>query len=262
MRVTKETVAPNAAAAAQVLGNQNTAVATRAPMAVGTVSGERTSMPKFPTLQMVYGVGDLSTKFNQGSWVLDKEHLLCDRGGSLVVTFAYVERYLKQYVAYGTLQPGQYAKEYATRAEAIAAGEIVDWPARGSGGPNRTVSGAGRYILLVQKPEKLESAFFMFELGGAFWAPARMFLDKKAHEIVIGEIDKQLDWGLSARKGGLVAGKFSLGSITSVDKAKGKTYLNPTLKFVGAHSDADVEAIVSRFAASAASAVSESGDQE
>jgi hypothetical protein len=205
-------------------------------------------------LQIAYGVGGLSQTFANGDWVLDKIYLLAKRGDPLVVIVANVRTYGKEYIDGGAYTPGVQPKTYDTEEAARAAGEVTQWPEQGTTGPKPTVSPAGEYVLLVRKPEGVECALFGFEVGGKLWTPARMFLDKKAHRNVISEVEKARMFSLAARKGGTLAGQFTLVTQTRVNPKSNKTETFPTAKFTGGNSDADVEKIAKAFIGAAATA--------
>jgi hypothetical protein len=249
MKVTSEAKPANPEALNQVLGNTNeTAVAVRGPVALGTISGGVGSTAlNFPLLQIAYGVGKLAEKFSNGDWVLDKDYLLAKKGEPLVVTFVHVETYLKQYIDKSKYVPGVQAKRYYTRKEALDAGEIVDWPPKGSDLPRPTVSPAGTYMLMIQKPKGLECALFGFPIKDELWTPARMFLDKKAHKIVFDTVNRMSTFSLAARKGGLVSGQFVLTTGTKVNPFNGNTETLPAIKFLKAHDDADVDRILGAY---------------
>jgi hypothetical protein len=79
-----------------------------------------------------------------------------------------------------------------------------------------------------------------------------MFLDKKAHRVVIEEVQKAERFSLASRLGGLLAGQFTLKTNT-VKKPDGMTETLPAIKFSGANSDEDVAKIKAAFEAAAAS---------
>lgn len=241
-----------------------TAVAVRRPVAIGQITGgeEVSTRLKLPTLQIAYGVGGLSATFNQGDLVLDKEYLIAKRGDPLVVTFVSVEVSYKEYLTYeqskALIAQGKFPKKYSTREEALAAKEIVDWPPKGSGLPLPTVRPAGKYQLLIQKPEGLQSQRFQFELGGKLWAPARMFLDKGAHKAVIGVLAYEAKWSLSARKGGMLTGQFTMTvATTPKNDGSGKVITLPSIKLTGSNSDEDAAKILAAFRA-----VEDVGDED
>ena len=238
------TVKPDQQVLDQVSGE--TAVATRQPAAVGQIQGEIPTQLKLPLLEIAYGVGKLSATFSQGDLVLDRKYLLVRRGEPLIVTFVSVSLYWKQYIEASQRGPGVVPKTYDTEAQAIAAGEITQWPPRGQTGPKPTVSPAGFYQLLIRKPEGLACPVFGYVFAGGVWAPARMFLDKKAHRIVIQEVDAQARFALSARKGGLLAGQFTL-AIKTTPRPDGKTETLPVISLSGANSDQDVEKLLKDF---------------
>jgi hypothetical protein len=211
-------------------------------------------------LQIAYGVGKLSEKFSQGDLVLDGTYLIAKRGDPLVVTFVSVDRFYKQYVdssqRAAMIASGLQPKTYNTREEALKAGEIVDWSKVRGQGPRPTVSPAGFYQLLIQKPNGIECALFGFELGGKLWAPARMYLDKKAHRVVNSEVEKAMLFSLGARKGGLLAGQFTLFTKTT-KKPDSNTETLPEIRFSGNNSDADVAKILTTFQNAAGSGADE-----
>ncbi len=262
MRANVGTKAPDAAAEAEVLGTaESTAVATRAPAVLGRISGEQPSgNMKFPQLKIAYGVGALAEEFNQGDLVLDGTYLLAKRGEPLVLTIASVELYWKRYITNAERMAGVAPKNYRTKQEAKDAGEITDWPPRGSNSLQKpSVSPAGIYPMLIKKPEGLQCALFGFEAGGALWAPARMFLDKKAHRVVISEVQKAEGFSLASHEGGLLAGQFTLRTATA-KKPDGNTETLPQLKFSGANSNADVALMQKAFAAAAGAAIEDDRD--
>ena len=245
--------------------SERTIVAVRQPAALGQVTGEVQTQLKLPTLKMAYGVGKLSEKFNQGDLVLDDIYLVAKRGEPVVVTIASVQVYWKQYLDNAARQAGQNPKTYGSKAEAKAAGEIVDWPPRGSDGPKPTVSPAGLYQLLIQRPQGLQCPLFGFECGAhpdgtpIVWAPARWFLDKKAHKVVIEEVEKARIFSLGTRKGGLLAGRFTVTTNTT-KRPDGNTETLPQVKFSGANSDAEVEQILKAFTGASSGAADEGED--
>lgn len=253
MKVTKDT--PNPTAAAEVLNDdtsESTALTARAPMTLGGISGESSGNMKFPQLKIAYGVGKLAETFNQGDLVLDDSYLLAKRGDPLVIVVASVSLYWKQYIEKDARAAGIQPKTYATKQEAKAAGEIVDWPDRGAVGPKPTVSPAGVYNLLIQQPENVQCALFGFPFGNKLWCPARMYLDKKAHKVVIAEVQKAGAFSLASRTGGLLAGQFTLRTSTA-KKPDGNTETLPSIKFTGSNSDADVALIKAKFEATVGS---------
>ena len=254
MKVNASSKAPDAALEAEVLGapEGGTAIMTRQPEAIGRINGEQSAgNMKFPQLKIAYGVGALAEAFNQGDLVLDGSYLLAKRGEALIVTIASVSLYWKRYITNAERMAGVQPANYQTKQAAKDAGEIVDWPPRGSNSVQKpTVSPAGVYTLLIKKPEGLQCAHFGFEAGGALWAPARMFLDKKAHRVVIGEVQKAEGFSLASRKGGLLAGQFTLRTAT-IKKPDGNTETLPQIKFTGANSDDDVASMQKTFAAAA-----------
>ena len=256
MKVTSNAAPSNPEALNQVLGKPNeTAVAVRGPVTLGGISGGVRSVNiKFPLLQIAYGVGKLAETFSNGDWVLDKSYLLAKKGEPLVVTFVHVDTYLKQYIEPAKYVPGVQAKRYYTKKEALDAGEIVEWPPQGSDLPKPTVSPAGTYMLMVQKPKGLECALFGFPIKDELWTPARMFLDKKAHKLVFEVVNRMSTFSLAARKGGLVSGQFVLTTGTTVNPRSGRTETLPTIKFHKAHDDADVDRIIGAYSNALAAA--------
>jgi hypothetical protein len=250
MKITSNAAPADPEVMKQVLGSEEpgTAVAVRETLSLGRITGDvGGGSVKFPLLQIAYGVGKLAENFSGGDWVLDKTYLLAKKGEQLVVTFVAIDTYLKQYIDPTKYVPGVQAKRYANAKEALAAGEIVEWPPRGSDLPKPTVSPAGTYYLMIKKPEGLQCALFGFPIGDTVWTPARMFLDKKAHKIVFDVVNRMAGFSLASRKGGLVAGQFALSTMTKVNPVNGRTETLPAAKFLQAHEDADVERILVAF---------------
>jgi hypothetical protein len=207
---------------------------------------------QFPTLAIAYGVGKYAAKFSQGDLVLDnkngEEYLLVSKNQPLIVTLVSERVYWKQYLSKEQRDMGLKPKNYATKEEAKAAGEVTDWPPWGTtGGPKPTVSRAGVFQMLIQKPKDLGCALFAFPMGGELWAPAQCFLDKNAFKLVDAGLSQALQFSLAARGGNMIAGRFALTMSVSVDKEKGRTNVVPSLRLVGGNSDKDLAEIVAAF---------------
>lgn len=221
-----------------------------------SVIGQRTgdvgeAQLQFPTLAIAYGVGKYAAKFSQGDLVLDnkngEEYLLVSKNQPLIVTLVSEQVNWKQYLSKEQRDMGLKPKKYATKEEAEAAGEVTDWPPWGTQGPKPTVSRAGVFRMLIQKPKDLGCALFAFPMGGELWAPAQCFLDKNAFKLVNAGLSQALQFSLAARGGNMIAGRFALTTSVTVDKEKNRTNVVPSLRLVGGNSDKDLAEIVAAF---------------
>jgi len=204
---------------------------------------------QLPSLAIAYGVGGLSKDFNQGDWVIDKTYRVAAKGEPIEIIVASEVVYWKEYLTkqQKDADPTRKAKNYPTKAAAKEAGEIVDWPPRGSDLPKPTVSRAGVLQLLVKKPDKIECALFCFEVAGSLYAPCRAFFDKGAFKNIDAEIERASGFtNCATRKGGLATLRFTW-TTTVTPKPNGTTICLPVARHVGGNSEADALKIVQAF---------------
>lgn len=224
----------------------------RQPMAVGSMMGE-VDGDDIPTvyLNIAYGVGGLADKFNPGSFILDREHLLVEKGKSLNVIILAAVTYWKEYLSKEAFAAGAKSRIFQTEDEVIAAGGTTEWI--DNKGPS--FSKAVRLALLIEKPEGVLCPFFTTEIGGKKWAQAIWNVDKSAYKRkggkgVGGELFKTCKYVLNSRTEipeaqRLLAGLWSITNVFEV--VNGNNVPMPTLKLIGQNSADTIAEILEKI---------------
>ena len=156
---------------------------------------------KKPYLQIAHGVGGLSQAgFSPGEMVVDKTIVVysppkpvkgtVSSADPAIVTIASVSDYWKEVTQFGS---PDLPRTWQTEELAIADGMVTQYPPFGSGLPLPTARPALNIDLLVREPEGTEDrGVFLFKLGDAYWAPARMICDKAQYNEVISPLTKAM----------------------------------------------------------------------
>lgn len=188
-------------------------------------------------MQIAYGVGKLATKgFSNSALVLDGEHEIAKLNQPLTIIIAGARKYLKQWMGKDEYAAKSRAKEYDSEADAIKAGEIVEWGPRGSNAPKPTVSPALELTLLVKRPEGCQCPAFVLKLGADWYAPVRFTTDKALYKDVERMVSNAMlidagERGVKPAQGRLDGYFMTLATYITVDQATSKTYTHITLSF-------------------------------
>ena len=218
--------------------NDNTALATPGNFDIGGVSGDMSNNDiPIPYLQIAYGVGGLAEKFNPGDLVLDKEHLLVAKGHPLTMVILHAHYYWKEWVTPEMRVIEVQGRTFATEAEVKAAGGTTEWTPESK----PTFSKAAALSILIRKPEGIACSYFVIDIAGSKWAPAKWIVDKTAYKRKGGKgvgvtLAKELRFALSGRTDlpenqRLVAGLWEV--TTGFETVGGNNMPMPTLKLVG-----------------------------
>jgi hypothetical protein len=231
------TAAPDQAELDQLNGT-STAVAHRPVMdgSLACTGGLGISIrPSY--MQIAYGVGKLAAKgFSNSALVLDGEHEIAKLNQPLTVIIAGARKYLKQWMDKDAFAAKARAKEYDSAADAVRAGEIVEWPPRGSGGAKPTVSPALDMTLLIKRPEGCQCPAFVLKLGPDWYAPVRFTVDKALYKDVERMVSNAMlidagERGVAPAQGRLDGYFMTLATYIVVDQATSKTYTHLSLGF-------------------------------
>lgn len=228
-----------------------TSLAVRPTMAVGEQGGyQEPQSIKLPRLQLIYGTSKV-VGFAPGDFVLAKEHRLVGVNEPprpenelevvIISTFGYLKQYIEPEMRKEILKSTgkePEAKRYMNlegkfadaREEALAAGEVVDWPSWGTNGPRPTVKPATDLQLLIKKPKDLLCGLFGVTLAGEEFAPADWSIDKSANESVFGKKSSFSTTKFSWKQKGLPFTRWKLSSKMVVAD---NVYPVPILKFAG-----------------------------
>lgn len=177
---------PDAAAVA-VVQSGNNAVAVRSAQGIGTVDlGDDTSSgDSGRPLASLHISHNLSEKEPQGCvkgsvWLARKSDAVwpckvADLGQKFNFVPFSVGHSWREVVEYGS---GIIPREFATKAEADAAGLITDFQPSGSGKIRNCVPLYKMWVL-IEAPEGVrDEGMFFFNLDGKFYAPAEIYVDK------------------------------------------------------------------------------------
>jgi hypothetical protein len=193
--LTSEPVSTETASSGAVVPRQRTggAVAVRGAyydISDGALEGEfDQSDIRHPTLKIVNGNGELSSKFNQGTIILGDEELLpappADAAKALSapkLTFFPVQM-KKQYqevLGNDAFENGIMPKIVDTIEEVEAFGGTTQYI---EGATNRWRK-CGRVLMLVEKPEASDHPLFSIELDGRVFAPAVFFASGGSYDLI------------------------------------------------------------------------------
>ena len=233
----EDTAAPDQAELDQLNG-PSTAVAHRPVMdgSLACVGGSGISIrPSY--MQIAYGVGKLAAKgFSNSALVLDGEHEIAKLNQPLTVIIAGARKYLKQWMDKEAFAAKMRAKEYDSAAEAVRAGEVVEWGPKGSNAPKPTVSPALDVTLLVKRPDGCQCPAFVLKLGPDWYAPVRFTVDKALYKDVERMVSRAMlidagERGVSPAQGRLDGYFMTLATYIVVDQTTSKTYTHISLGF-------------------------------
>lgn len=213
------------------------ALATRANMALGQISGELDAKDfRVPRLDTAYGVGQYVGKFAAGSLILGKDHLLVQINEPLRIVILSAIKYWKEYISNDQWGAGIRPRQFATEEEVKAAGGTIDW------GPNNerpSYGGAMDAKILIQKPDAITCGMFGVEIEGKLWAPAIWTVDKLAYRRAGTAILSAAAFALKAR--GLLSGLFEVKN--TIEKVNGKNTVVPNVRLVSHNSVEFIEAV-------------------
>lgn len=163
--------------------NGTAAVATRPQQAMSASIGNGSLAIKPSYLDIAYSVSkwNENDKFGNGAFVLDHEDEIAKQTKPLTVIVAGMRTYWQTYPQ-NDIARADY-KFYANEAEALRAGEITQYPPKGSNGRMPTVLEACDLNLYIQRPEGCTSTRFVMKLGDHWYAPARFGVNKLWREI-------------------------------------------------------------------------------
>lgn len=224
----------------------------RQPMEVGSMVGE-VDGDDIPTvyLNIAYGVGGLADKFNPGSFILDREHLLVEKSKPLNLIILAAASYWKEYLSKEAFAAGAKSRIFQTEQEVLNAGGTTEW----IDGNGPSFSKAVRLALLIEKPEGVLCPFFTTDIGGKKWAQAIWNVDKSAYKRkggkgVGGELFKTCKYVLNSRtelpeNKRLLAGYWSVTNVFEV--VNGNNVPMPTLKLIGQNSAELIAEIVEKI---------------
>ena len=177
----------NAAEVAALSGGGTTAVAVRVPMGAGqfdlgddTASGD--AARPMATVHIAHNLSESEPEGTvKGSvWLSRKSDIkwpckVADLGKRFNFIPFSVAHSWREVVPYGS---GIIPKEFATKADADAAGMITDFQPSGSGKMRNCVPMYTMWVL-IEAPEGVkDDGFFYLSLGGKLYAPAQLYVDK------------------------------------------------------------------------------------
>lgn len=221
----------------------NSSLALRESTAVGAVTGDVSAKDiPMPLLSVVYGVGELATKFSPGDLVLDREHLLVKKTEPLTAILVSAEIYWKEYLDQAAYAASMVPRIFRTEEEVTAVGGSTVF---GPNGERPTFKRAMSLKMLLEKPSNLECYLFNIDLLGSKYAPAKWFVDKTAYQRGKGrgvglEIIKQSSFALKQR--GLLAGRWQI--TTAYEEIGANKVISPSIKLLPKqHTDAEIAEI-------------------
>jgi hypothetical protein len=186
-----------------------------------------------PRLQLTHGVGSLAENFNPGDLVLDKEHLVCPKGGKIEMILLRIDQFYREILSREGWESGQFPQNFEggtleeCKKAAEKAGLRVEW--EGETGPE--AGPAMDAIVLLRKPKDLACPLFAIKLDdGEPWAIAMLSADKRVYKTLMRDMGNTIRAKLSA---GLYKGRWELWTeIAGSPKSKNKTQVIRT-KYIG-----------------------------
>ncbi|RPI07189.1 MAG: hypothetical protein EHM64_00205 [Ignavibacteriae bacterium] len=191
---------------------------------------------RLPRLNLVQRTGELPDKFDFGSIVLNKEAVLPQPVRFIALN---MKKQWQEKTEYGSGESGQV---FNSREEVIAAGGTF-------GFKDGQFSELAHVHLLVEKPEGFETDpanagvvdLFMYEIGGAVWAPAVISVGRSAYTSMAKALLTARQFTL---RDGLWRGLWELSA--AVQKGAKGSWVTPTPKFIG-KLDEELSALTSRI---------------
>jgi len=214
-------VAPDQATLDGLGGGGTTLPATRSSNAVaGTFVGlpKCTIPPSY--MKIVYGVGGLADKnLPNGALVLDSTTKIAALKEPITFIAHGTLEFYKTWMTQAEFSQGIEAKTYSTEAEALAAGETLEW----SNGVPPSVAPAMEMLMLVKRPEGCEAEQFILRLDGEFYAPVKFTMDKYLYRDVFAFFHRVKyydagDRGVSREEGRLDRWYLTLNTFSSENK--------------------------------------------
>ena len=206
---------------------------------------------KKPYLQIAHGVGGLAQAgFAPGELVVDKTVVVysppklvkgvATEAKPAVVTLVTITDYWKEVTAFGS---AELPRTWPDEASAVADGMRTQYPPFGSGLPLPNARPALNIDLLVREPEGVEDrSTFLFNLDGAYWAPARFICDKAMYTEVISPLTKaQYTHG----KAGIYTATFELSTRNKLFKPTGNYTWVPVIRLAKTKTPQQVEELKS-----------------
>jgi hypothetical protein len=202
----------------------NSSLALRESTAVGAVTGDVSAKDiPMPLLSVVYGVGELATKFSPGDLVLDREHLLVKKTEPLTAILVSAEIYWKEYLDQAAYAASMVPRIFRTEEEVTAVGGSTVF---GPNGERPTFKRAMSLKMLLEKPSNLECYLFNIDLLGSRGVGL--------------EIIKQSSFALKQR--GLLAGRWQI--TTAYEEIGANKVISPSIKLLPKqHTDAEIAEI-------------------
>ena len=183
-----ETAPVDETALATLRGNEAHDLATPSGggmVALGAVTGEFTPRDfRPPYLKIVYGVGDLSAKYDPGCLVMAvqaDETLLVKKSESLTLVLLGAHKFWKEWQDSEAYNAGIFPRSFNTVKEVVAAGGTVEF---GPAGERPTFGPAANFTVLIRQPEGVLSGLFSYDLNGHKYAIAKWIVDKTAYSRV------------------------------------------------------------------------------
>jgi len=222
----------------EVVVRQSTAMA-----AVGEVQGELSrSDIMLPRLQFIQSVGPLSREFTPGDIVLSKEVRIAPRDQNITLVVLSMKKYFQERFDKFDLN-GPRPLRFDTEADVLKAGLVLDWdfPKKGC---RPTAEPLADIVVLIKKPEGVNSPVFSIEVGGNLWSAALWTTQRSSYTRAAKRIFTARAVELS--KGGLLSGVWTLMSHEAT--INGNLVFVPALTLVGRNDEATIAEITSVFA--------------
>lgn len=221
-------------------GAGNMAPARReSPFALGVIDGDFTAQDlRLPRLQIAYGVGSLSERFNPGDWVLADDNLLASKNEPLNIVILQIHQYWKEY--FQKYDPQNVPRSFDHEEEVHAVGGTTKW----ENGVGPTFNRAMRLNMLIEQPKDLSCGLFGITIADKQYAIAVWDVDKSAFRRVGPAVLTAAQFSL--RKRGMLSGIFQISTRTETIN-KNPTIV-PNIKLAGFNSDETIAGIRELFA--------------
>ena len=171
---------------------RNAAVAVDTGSGMVDITGVRP-----PMLSIAYGVGKFAGTFAPGQLILGDNDLIADKDTPLSVIVLKYNQYVKEAITQDGYAMGLRARLFPTKEAAKAAGLRIEW------GPNSEKPEADfalDMLLLIEQPEKLESAMFGQSFGGKQYALAFASFDKTAYKSISNTYLQSVVYAMRGKK--------------------------------------------------------------
>jgi hypothetical protein len=138
---------------------------------------------EFPILKVASRMGETTNVFSNGDLCFMTPDTICiaeANSGKADILIVYVKSFLKEVRKFVKNDPVPY-RTYNTRAEALAAGERLEWDNSANPAIGPTIRDAGFLIMLARLGDGVMTTAPTIPLMGGRWVPVRFYAEKSQY---------------------------------------------------------------------------------